>query len=114
MKLWSHPSLHNALVIVKGDFNQVKISKTQALFTQTGCIIAFICGTLLFILLDEGPGLLSDCQTNAPLLHAAGLSIHTGLVRQCCASDTNSGSASEAQRNFTPSCIQNFHTEEDA
>lgn len=40
-------------------------------------------------------------------------SIHTGTVRLCCTTDITSGGASEAQLNFTPRHICNFHPEED-
>ena len=56
---------------------------------------------------------LFSYQTDTPPLCAASLSIHTGSVDLCCASDTTSKGASEAQWNFNPCCIWNFTTEED-
>ena len=52
------------------------------------CSGTLLCGRFLFIKLSEGPVQLTDNQIDTPSIHAAGSSIHTGLVCQYCASDT--------------------------
>ena len=47
--------------------------------------VTLLCGIFLFVYLSEGPVHFSDCPIDTPMLHPAGLSIHTGLVHQCCA-----------------------------
>ena len=76
--------------------------------------VTLLCGTFLFILLSGGHAQLSDCQTDTPLLCAAGLSIHTGLVRPYCASDTTSRGVSATEWNFHPSHLRDIHTKEEA
>lgn len=82
-------------------FSSYKLSKTLPVST----LLLFgpemvLCGTLIFILLD---GLFSyhteHHQIDMPLHLSASLSIHTGTVCKCCASDTTTEGASE--QNYT-------------
>ena len=60
-------------------FSSYKLQKTVTVTTLLLFgHVTLLCGKLLFTMLSQ----LLDCQTNMPPLPAAGLSNHTGLVRQ--------------------------------
>ena len=106
---------HTSPHITEVFFSSYKLAKSWSITVVWSCNISLWVISLYFvywrICLVITPWIPSD---HTPLHRATGLSIHSGSVRRCCASDSTSGSASQAQWNFTLSCIQNFRTEEGA
>ena len=75
------PDPPNILESDKVTFSQSCQRQLQVMLLLFGHVMLFY-GKFLFIKLSEGPVQLPECTITTPLLCTAGLSVHTGSVRQ--------------------------------
>ena len=91
-------------------FTSYKLPKTVTVSTL--CLFGHVALWDFYLYFVEwGICVVITHQTNIPSICAAGLSIHTGSVRQYCASDNTSRGGSVPEWNFTPRRLWGIHTE---